>query len=303
MYENALQCTNSIKAAGKKSGKSFQWCLQTYCEEEFLRRLASSQLAGNFMLKGSFPLRSQAEEGDGMLMDLEFLMMGIDNNVGLKDFSKLITFIQNLPGENEWISYELHDMAETPCIYDPDRQTYHFTLLGCLERMRTPFHIKVNFGDSFVPQDQLLAIKPLLEGDSSPELKAFPLEYQAADRFDQLLRLLGLADDMSLFYDLYFLATHFPFQGRSLKDALVTTLEGRNTSFTVEGFQNILRLRTNTLIQKKWKHFLKTMKQKEPDFEEAMQVIEKLFTNIWDAMVRDIEIFGDWFPEVRRYID
>jgi len=41
-----------IKNKARQMGKPYQLCLQPFFQEEFLRRLAGSKYAGNFILKG-----------------------------------------------------------------------------------------------------------------------------------------------------------------------------------------------------------------------------------------------------------
>ena len=41
-----------LKNKAKDSGRSYQLCLQLFCQEEFLRRLEKSQYAENLVLKG-----------------------------------------------------------------------------------------------------------------------------------------------------------------------------------------------------------------------------------------------------------
>lgn len=41
-----------LKNKAKETGRSYQLCIQLFCQEEFLRRLQNSKYADNFMLKG-----------------------------------------------------------------------------------------------------------------------------------------------------------------------------------------------------------------------------------------------------------
>ena len=45
-------CSSGSKAKQQKSGRSYQLCLQLFCQEEFLRRLEKSKYAENLVLKG-----------------------------------------------------------------------------------------------------------------------------------------------------------------------------------------------------------------------------------------------------------
>lgn len=41
-----------LKNKAQASGRSYQLCLQLFCQEEFLRRLEKSKYAENFVFKG-----------------------------------------------------------------------------------------------------------------------------------------------------------------------------------------------------------------------------------------------------------
>lgn len=52
MPDIAASVLAHLKNKADKSGKSYQLCLQLFCQEEFLRRLEKSKYADNFILKG-----------------------------------------------------------------------------------------------------------------------------------------------------------------------------------------------------------------------------------------------------------
>lgn len=52
MADIAASVLAKLKNKAKASGISYQQCLQRFFQEEFLRRLAGSKYAENFVLKG-----------------------------------------------------------------------------------------------------------------------------------------------------------------------------------------------------------------------------------------------------------
>lgn len=52
MTDRAASVLARLKNKSEESGRSNQLCLQLFCQEEFLRRLAKSKYAENFVLKG-----------------------------------------------------------------------------------------------------------------------------------------------------------------------------------------------------------------------------------------------------------
>ena len=54
MADTAASVLARLKNKSKESGRSYQLCLQLFCQEEFLRRLEKSDYSDNFVLKGVF---------------------------------------------------------------------------------------------------------------------------------------------------------------------------------------------------------------------------------------------------------
>lgn len=52
MADIAASVLTRLKNKAQASGRSYQLCLQLFCQEEFLRRLEKSKYAENFVLKG-----------------------------------------------------------------------------------------------------------------------------------------------------------------------------------------------------------------------------------------------------------
>ena len=52
MADIAASVLARLKNKAKEAGRSYQLCLQLFCQEEFLRRLENSKYAENLVLKG-----------------------------------------------------------------------------------------------------------------------------------------------------------------------------------------------------------------------------------------------------------
>lgn len=58
MADIAASVLARLKNKAAESGRSYQLCLQLFCQEEFLRRLEKSKYAENLVLKGGLFLYS-----------------------------------------------------------------------------------------------------------------------------------------------------------------------------------------------------------------------------------------------------
>ena len=68
-----------LKNKAQASGRSYQLCLQLFCQEEFLCRLEKSKYAENFVLKGGLFIYSLTEFDSRVTVDVDFLLRQMPN--------------------------------------------------------------------------------------------------------------------------------------------------------------------------------------------------------------------------------
>jgi len=81
MRDKAASVLAKLKEKAKKSGISYQQCLQLFFQEEFLRKLAASEYAENFVLKGGLFIYTLTNFEGRATEDVDFLMRGLNNDL------------------------------------------------------------------------------------------------------------------------------------------------------------------------------------------------------------------------------
>ena len=71
---------------------------------------------------------------------------------------------------------------------------------------------------------------------------------------------------MKDYYDIYYLANKFDFDGATLTEALKKTFENRGHSFTIEQFEQVMSFDNDEAMQKKWKAFVRKIGTKTDRF-------------------------------------
>ena len=74
MADIAASVLTRLKNKANQSGRSYQLCLQLFCQEEFLRRLEKSKYAENLVLKGGLFLYSVTNFDSRVTVDVDFLL-------------------------------------------------------------------------------------------------------------------------------------------------------------------------------------------------------------------------------------
>lgn len=79
MDDTAASVLARLKNKSKKNGRSYQLCLQLFCQEEFLRRLEKSKYSENLVLKGGLFIYSVTDFDSRVTVDVDFLLRRVPN--------------------------------------------------------------------------------------------------------------------------------------------------------------------------------------------------------------------------------
>ena len=91
---------------------------------------------------------------------------------------------------------------------------------------------------------------------------------------DAILSLMEFSSRIKDYYDLFYLANKFDFDGAILAEALKKTFENRGHHFTVEQFDQVMAFGGDDAMQKKWKAFCRKIDTKTDDFSTVLRTIQ-----------------------------
>ncbi len=113
MADIAASVFARLKNKAKESGRSYQLCMQLFCQEEFLRRLEKSKYAENLVLKGGLFIYSLTDFDSRVTVDVDFLPRQMPNTpVQLKT---VLAEIIATPTGNDFITFEIKDCTYCCC--------------------------------------------------------------------------------------------------------------------------------------------------------------------------------------------
>lgn len=290
MGDIAASVLAKLKNKAKASGISYQQCLQLFFQEEFLRRLAGSEYAQNFVLKGGLFIYTLTNFESRATVDVDFLMRGLSNDLARMD--AIIGEILAVDTGNDFVTFKA---GKTQSI--AVQRKYHGVstqIIGCIKNVRVPFNVDIGVGDVIVPGAQRQAIQTQLDGYDKPEILTYSLESTIAEKFDAILQRFELTGRMKDFYDIYYLSRKFDFDGLKLQTAIQKTLRNRGTAYEKDSFQRVLALRDDGDMHTKWRYFLRTLGNSEMAFSSVIGGIETFLLPVWDAISNDIELQKVW---------
>lgn len=290
MADRAASVLSRLKNKAKESGRSYQLCLQLFCQEEFLRRLQKSRHAENLILKGGLFIYSVTDFDSRVTVDVDFLLRKTPNKP--EQLRIILEEIIAVQTENEFITFEIKEITATTV------QRKHAgvgaSLVAYIKNTRTPFRIDFGIGDVIVPKQEKRKIPTQLDDFIAPIVNTYSLETTIAEKIDAILSLMEFSSRMKDYYDIYYLANKFDFDSTVLTEALKKTFENRGRAFTVEQFEQVMNFADDEAMQKKWNAFTRKIDTKTDDFNTVLKMINVFLTKPFIAVVDKKEFAQNW---------
>ena len=292
MADIAASVLARLKNKAAESGRSYQLCLQLFCQEEFLRRLEKSKYAENLVLKGGLFLYSLTDFDSRVTVDVDFLLRQVPNTP--EQLNSLLEEIITVPTGNDFVTFEIKDVA--PIAIAKKYAGIGASIVARIKNTRTPFSIDFGVGDVIVPKQEKRQIPTQLPDFESPTVNTYSVETTVAEKLDAILSLMEFSSRMKDYYDIYYIANKFDFDGGVLTEALKKTFSNREHSFSPEQFKQVMSFADDAAMQKKWKAFVRKINTKTDDYSTVLKTIQnfleqpfiaaaenKTFTECWSA--------------------
>ena len=290
MADIAASVLARLKNKAAESGRSYQLCLQLFCQEEFLRRLEKSKYAENLVLKGGLFIYSLTDFDSRVTVDVDFLLRQMPNTP--EQLKTVLEEIIATPTGNDFITFEIKDVA--PIAVAKKYAGIGASVVARIKNTKTPFSIDFGVGDVIVPKQEKRKIPTQLSDFDAPTVNTYSLETTIAEKIDAILSLMEFSSRMKDYYDIYYLANKFDFDGATLTEALKKTFENRGHSFTVEQFEQVMDFDRDGAMQKKWKAFTRKIDTKTDDYSIVLKTIKAFLIKPFTASVDAIEYPEQW---------
>lgn len=290
MADIAASVLARLKNKAKESGRSYQLCLQLFCQEEFLRRLEKSQYAENLVLKGGLFIYSVTDFDSRVTVDVDFLLRKVPNTP--EQLQTVIETIISMPTGNDFVTFEIKDIA--PIAVAKKYAGIGVSLVVRIKNTKTLFSIDFGVGDVIVPKQEKRKIPTQLDDFTEPTVNTYSLETTIAEKIDAILSLMEFSSRMKDYYDIYYLANKFNFDGTVLTEALRKTFENRGHTFTTDQFEQVMAFDSDDAMQKKWKAFCRKIDTKTDDYGTVLKTIKTFLTKTFTSAVEGKKFIKQW---------
>lgn len=290
MPDIAASVLARLKNKAKESGRSYQLCLQLFCQEEFLRRLEKSKYAENLVLKGGLFIYSLTDFDSRVTVDVDFLLRQMPNTP--EQLRTILEEIIAVQTGNDFVNFEIKDVA--PIAVAKKYAGISASAVACIKNTKTPFSIDFGVGDVIVPKQEKRSIPTQLDGFHAPTVNTYSLETTIAEKIDAILSLMEFSSRMKDYYDIYYVANKFDFDGKVLTEALRKTFANREHSFTLEQFEQVMDFDNDETMQKKWKAFVRKIDSKTDDYSTVLKTIKTFLENPLAAAIEGKNYTEQW---------
>ena len=297
MADIAASVLVRLKNKAAESGRTYQLCLQLFCQEEFLRRLEKSKYADNLILKGGLFIYSVTNFDSRVTVDVDFLLRKVPNTP--EELKPVLEEIIRTSTGNDFISFEIKEIA--PIAVAKKYAGIGVSLVARIKNTRTPFSIDFGVGDVIVPKQEKRKIPTQLDGFPSPTVNTYSLETTIAEKIDAILSLMEFSSRMKDYYDIYYLANRFDFDGATLTKALEKTFKNWGHAFTVGQFEQVIGFGNDEAMQKKWKAFCRKIDTDTEEYEIVLRKINSFLAKPFIAAVTDNNLTERWISSVNEW--
>jgi len=290
--DSGVSVLAKLKSKSKVSGKPLQLLLQLFCQEEFLRKISLSKYADNLVLKGGLFLYMLTGFASRSTVDVDFLLRQLPSRI--EDIQKIVDEILAVDTGHGFISFIVSGFETIT----PQRKYagVSFQLIGRIKNTRTPFNVDFGIGDVIVPKSEKRIIPTQLDTFDAPEISTYSLESTVAEKFDAMLQRLELTSRMKDYYDIYYIACTFPFEGRKLQEAISQTLRNRGTDYDRDSFGVLMNFDQNDSMLIKWRKFLQRTELPDIEFNHVLTLMKSFLGGIWLSNMNNRDFSGQWNP-------
>lgn len=249
----AASIRQRLQNVAKKAKRPFQEVLEYFAMERLLYRLARSQHASRFVLKGALMFRAWNAPASRPTRDID-LLGRMDSTV-----SAIVPVFQdvcNEPVESDGLVFHADTVTGQAIKEDADYAGVRVTFRATLQNSRIAMQIDLGFGDVLTPAAVAIDYPTILELPA-PRLNGYSRETVIAEKFEAMVKLGVVNSRMKDFYDIWLLAQHFDFDGPLLSTAITRTFANRKTSITPSPFALTPAFPADADKQKQWRAFVR----------------------------------------------
>ena len=275
MKRNAMSLKAIINNIAKENKVSAQSVLQTYMLERLLERISISKYKDNFILKGGMLISAMLGIDSRTTMDIDTTIKGF--KLTEENIINIINEICNIKID-DGVTFEVQKIELIR--EDDDYGGYRITFkANYMESMPVIMKIDVTTGDKITYKEIKYCFDLMLE-DRKIQIWSYNLETVIAEKFESIIKRGILGTRIRDYYDVYMLLNTQTknINFNTLKDAIYSTAEYRNTINIIKDWSKIIeQLDNSDIMKKQWERYKKdNFFAKEIKYEDLIESLKQV---------------------------
>lgn len=176
-------------------------------------------------------------------------------------------------------------------------------ITGELEEMTVPIHVRI----TGLTEEGLIPVKrdfPLfMQNNRRIPYLEYPVESILAEQLFSIIQNMELLPDLRAYDTVYQILKTDPVDARHIREMLCSHCRREQLAPDALRVEEILSYRSYTYMRKRWEKYLRHRKKKEPSWDEVMDILSEFLPRIWKSLCEDEVVFGDWMPDLGRFLD
>lgn len=286
----------------KETGISFSNVLGGAVLEEIVRRISVSELGENLWLRSGTVLGIKQYKKN-LVLTLEYIYIIFKLNRKNKEMTDQMFLTELQSNLSEKVFLEKHDYGiHFELKSKIQKKNLMFQLVATLGEMKVPVAVKVHLlrDEKKIPKKENFTC--MMFPKITIYYNSYPAEGYLAEKYMEIITKLELIQDIGAYYDIYYLLEKESVDGRKVREYIEDKCEELKIAKEKDRLEMIAGYKNYTYMKKKWKVFLRSINSKEPSWEKAVERFINFFEPIWSAILEDMAFFGDWMPDLNRFL-
>ena len=280
----------------KRHGDNFQRILTRYAIERLLFRLAQTEAADRYVLKGAMLFITWPEHAFRPTGDLDLLGQGDPDPAAITELFARICQVQ-VPEDG--MVFDPATLNVEPVREADKYQGARMNLIGELAAAKIRVQVDIGFGDHVYPPPERRTFPSLLPDLPAANILMYPPETVVAEKFEAMVRFGAANGRIKDFHDIWVTTRTFPFDLPNLVEAVGGTLRRRETAIPTEMPVGLTETFAEIAEERGlWSGFLRRNPPTlEPHFAALQEELRRFFGPVIASLALPEGAKGRWDPD------
>lgn len=289
----------------QKKSEELEMTFSTYLwgivQEEAFKRICESDYADNLLLRSTKVIGAEYyRKRIGMRLEYDYVLPPEKREEKKADSVYLEELAESLGGlfsetpSDSFVTFYVKKRTLKYCM--------ELDLTGCVENIQIPVNIRLYLlkGDAPAPKKESFSL--MMYPKHQIISYSVPTEYILEKNFLKIFNDSEKIKDMQPYYNIYYQLSKESVDGRKIEEYLEEKTKELNSEEKKRRFEEIKSGGKDVLQEEIWKMFLRGKKEKAPDWKTVFDSFLNFFEPIWNAIIEGTVFFGDWMPELKRFL-